>query len=478
MPLDTRIPLMGSDLGEAAQQGMTLGAMAQQSQMRNMQMGAMQQQQQQQALALARQNQARQAYQSHLGQDGKLDEDGLLADLYKIDPSMATDFSNFRTNRDKAAAEAMKNKADAEKFHADTANLQYTNMVNGFDTINGVLGKVTDDNRLGLARQYIDKSFGAGRSDEIGIPKQYDPAAIQTLIDMHTSQKQQIEQKWKEQDLTNKQNDQRLLSQKQSNEAITEKERADAAMISAKAAMANTGTNRSLLVDQPQQNTLAQMLLDGELDSSKLSFKNRSAIIAQAKQIDPSFDEATNSADIQSWKKNKQALQSMQIVQDNIGILKAVSDKLKRTGIPAGNNVLQWVRKNMGDTTAAQYEAAVQMIQDDLGSAVGVGAGASQFTDKKLEFAKGVISPDLTAGQLESKLQIVDEALNAKKFELYKTSGQIGTRNAQKDDKLPQSFKDALKNGKSYADAVKGAGNKGTSNLSDDEALDKLFPKK
>ena len=213
----------------------------------------------------------------------------------------------------------------------------------------------------------------------------------------------------------------------------------------AAAKISSEGGKGGNAINDDEKTQLAKMLLNGEISASQLGYK-KAAVNARAKELDPKFDEVTNESDITSWQKNKTAMQPMNIVASNLNILRDVSDKLSRSNIPAGNNALQWVRKNLGDETATQYETAIKMIQDDLGGAVGAGTGPTQMTDKKLEFAIGTVSPGMSVKHLNAALGVIDEAMVYKNLELYRNSGKVGARNAQSDPYLPDQYKTSLLN--------------------------------
>lgn len=186
MGLDANIILQGQApqlMGplDAYGKAMSLKQMAQQGQMADLQL-------QQAQRAQQNDQQIREVFSRNVtqGQDGTptLNRQGVLADLYKVNPTKALDVQQTWTK-----ADMEQRKSDREDKKAQIEYLVKTN-----EAVGQLLGGVTDQATYDQARQ-IAVQNGIPNAEKM--PTTYDPNLVKRLQMMALSAKDQLEQQWK-----------------------------------------------------------------------------------------------------------------------------------------------------------------------------------------------------------------------------------------------------------------------------------------
>jgi hypothetical protein len=193
MQLDTRLPLatqQGPSFNEDMGGAMTLSNMARK---RNAEDMAMLQQQQAQQAAMAKQNAINQVFKSSLDESGNLDQKRAIAGLYSVDPAMAKDYeSKWVADTEKKSA-AMKAQSEAMDFQGKLADRIHDYNKQRLDTTSAVLGAVTDAATYQHALPII-RSLGI--TPEM-LPDNYLPEAVNVFKAQAITAKDQIENAYK-----------------------------------------------------------------------------------------------------------------------------------------------------------------------------------------------------------------------------------------------------------------------------------------
>ena len=168
----------------------------------------------------------------------------------------------------------------------------------------------------------------------------------------------------------------------------------------------------------------AQQLVDGNEDPSQLSKRSKSyqATLDAAddysmKTYGKHFDiaQASNDYKFATNTQTQNTLKYLNSVVPNMNDLVKQSDAIKRTQLPALNDVAAWARLNAGDPKMAAYNATITEVSDQIAKILQGGGTGSGTSDAKLKQAQELFNKGFTPEQVKAVVGELGNLLNTRK---------------------------------------------------------------
>ena len=212
--------------------------------------------------------------------------------------------------------------------------------------------------------------------------------------------------------------------------------------------MGNLTSGQQHLVDQQ-----AKLIMSGHADPTMQDLSGRAGMAAlkpyitqKMQEIDPEFNSLNASGDRKYWNSasTRKQLQVMNVVSEQLPILKAASDQMKRSGLPVLDKATIKTLEATGNVDASNYVAASTASVEDIGKAI---AGGNAMTNDQLRLADRLLPLGATPAQLDKIIQQLENGVNSRKLTVYQQGGVYGRFAAKNDPFLNEETKNKILTG-------------------------------
>lgn len=185
--------------------------------------------------------------------------------------------------------------------------------------------------------------------------------------------------------------------------------------------IANNGTASSGSVDD-----LATAMKNGQIAPSQIPGYGKNSLRAQVESAvlkdDPSFDftKAESNFSFEKSVKTQSTLASLAYTVDTLTQLKTLSANVDRSKITFGNKAGMWLKYNGSNKDTVAFVTKVNGAVDDVAAALGGGVS----TDAKLEIAKKLLDPTLSADAFNTQVDTDLTTIASRQAALQNQSGQ------------------------------------------------------
>jgi hypothetical protein len=157
----------------------------------------------------------------------------------------------------------------------------------------------------------------------------------------------------------------------------------------------------------------------------------------------PDFNVVNAVGDKKYWNnpQTKKQLQVMTVVDNQLPVMEAASNEMKRTGIPVLDSRIINALAGMGYPNAANYIAASTTSVEDIAKGI---SGGQAMTDDQLRLAQRLLPPGASPQQLDAVIGQIKNGIRSRKISVYREGGVYGKIAARNDKFLDDVTRQAI----------------------------------
>jgi len=161
----------------------------------------------------------------------------------------------------------------------------------------------------------------------------------------------------------------------------------------------------------------AQAVANYAMNPRDIPIKERAALLAEARKINPSYNEgdySNRNKAVGYWQigKGNQQLQSFKTVQGHLDTMEHLIDALQNKDIKAANKVINFFRTQLGDTSVTNFDTAKQVVANEVVRAISAVGGTSAVKDR--DEAKAIFDAAKTPDMLRQSIGVLKDLINSK----------------------------------------------------------------
>jgi hypothetical protein len=148
-----------------------------------------------------------------------------------------------------------------------------------------------------------------------------------------------------------------------------------------------------------------------------IPIKERGALLAEARKINPSYNEgdySNRNKAVGYWQigKGSQQLQSFKTVQGHLDSMNKLIDALQNNDIKAANKVYNFFRTQLGDTNVTNFDTAKQVVANEVVRAISAVGGTSALADR--QEAARIFDAAKSPAMLKESIGVLQDLISSK----------------------------------------------------------------